>query len=209
MQNSRTHRSFTALARWSWLLVAFLLVSCAAPAPPQAAMLQAPEHSPEVRLYVNEFDASGADLTKILSQIDSDPQTGFSGVNGAQDKFRLGLPVNDDGGIKTSSEISLSDSQLSGLFSAVVAIDAAFSCMEVEDQAYWIINQATVTALLDNQTPLDPEVEGLLADCSDVAESLVDGAQCEDCGCIGPMGGNPSHCPTTGMRTWNPQPIWK
>jgi len=61
------------------------------------------------------------------------------------------------------------------------------SCVESDNQAFWIMDKATVNNLLSELDP-SSELWESVASCGEV---------CEKCGCIGPMSG--PTCPTTLM----------
>lgn len=205
MQNVRTHPTVAVLARWSWLLVVFLLVACAAPAPPRANF-QSMDSVPIPQVFIADPNAPPESLSDALSQVDGSYGSGFDNLDGALQMYKLGNSLNEsEGGLRLTGENTAPPQLLADVFLTLAVTSAPFACIQSEDQAYFVVRLSALEAFASSS----PNPGTGPDDCSQILGSLGIDEQCEDCGCIGPMGGNPASCPTTGMQTWNLQATWE
>ena len=186
------------------LLAAFLLAACAAPPPPRAALRSA-DSAPASMVYIAALAAPQEDFRAALAQFAGPYEGGFANLEDGLQMYRLGNALNEsEGGLLLTTEDSVSLPLVTDALFALAMTEAPFACVEGGDQAYGVIRRSVLEEFAS-----DLSASGSVPDdCSNIAGGLVGDAQCENCGCIGPMGGNPPVCPTTGMLPWPMSPTY-
>lgn len=184
-----------------WLLAAFLLVSCAAPAPPRADF-QSADSVPTSAIFIADPGASQEDFNSALAQFAGPYEGGFANLEDGLQMYRLGNALNEsDGGLLLTKDDSVPFQLVNDALFALAMTDAPFACVKNGDQAYGVVRRSV----------LEESASDLFAsgtgpdDCSHIAGGLAADDRCENCGCIDPMGGN---CPVTGMKQWHILPTF-
>ena len=186
------------------LLAAFLLVSCAAPAPPRADF-QSIDSVPLPVVFIADRDASREDLSAALAHFDGPFEGGFANLDNGLQMYTLGNALNEsEGGMLLTTDDSVPLQLVTDALFALAVTNAAFACVQGGDQAYGVIRRSVLEEFASDLSASGSGPD----DCSNIAGSLAGNAQCENCGCIDPMGGNPPACPTAGMLPWPMSPTY-
>jgi len=118
--------------------------------------------------------------TLIATQNANLPIDSLGDLPNARLKFYSGEPVTNGDALKKPIHVDISDAALvEGLIPHLIG-RVGVSCVETAGQAFWIIDKAAIRSLLDDLDP-SSELWASVASC---------GEECQDCGCIGPMGGS-------------------
>jgi len=182
------------------------MLSCAAPPPPQAT-LRTLDATPASALYVTEFDATSETILKAAAAFSGSSVASIGRLDASQLNYKRGVKLDEGGNAFILPPASLVPEEVLPDLLFPLLIDlSSVACVQSGDQAYWAINQAAVEEIYQSAAAADPAVAQLLADCSQVAETLL-GEVCPTCGCVGPMGGNPPRCPTTWLINRSQRPL--
>lgn len=186
-----------------WLLVALLLVSCAPPAPPRVSP-QTTAADPAALIFVADPQASSADRDAALSQFGNPPLAAYANLDGVMLKYPLGRPINEsDGGILLTSQENVPEDLLAQLLYAMAVTDSSYACVQRGDQAFGAISLLAWQELATGQSTSGSGPN----QCGSIAGGLAVEGECEKCGCIPPMGGNPPVCHFPGMMSWRMDPV--
>ncbi|MFZ1754263.1 MAG: hypothetical protein WBO46_16005 [Caldilineaceae bacterium] len=198
MQQPRTPTIFFLPACWAWLLVAFLLVSCAAPAPPQVTSVGQDEQPAPV-IFIADPDAAREDRIDALSHFMTPPLATFAKQDGAWQIYVQDELVNSEGGVILIGDDSIPEELFTDMLDVLSVTESAFGCTQSGDMAFGAIKPMALADLSN-----DSDVGQTIADCSNVAGPLAADGPCDDCGCIGPMDDDPPQCTANGMQIWDP-----
>jgi len=184
--------------RWSLLVCALtglLLFACAAPPPPQAT-IRTIDVTPGPVLYVLDTAATADDIREMLAGIDGSEYYPIGSLSAMRGNYYAGLPLHSDGaGLVIPEEADAPQEIWPDLLAPFLVGRSPVACMEYADNIYWVFDLAAMAELA-------PEA-AVVTHCGEVVEDEV----CPECGCIGPMGGNPPRCTRDTMNVWYPQAV--
>lgn len=182
-------RSHAALARPVALFVALaiLLISgaCAAPAPSVGTESFPPSVADEPQVSVLPGDASAERIetaladTFLAAEEAQLPVYSTGSLPQTRRNYYGSEPLTAGGALIIPQELDISPEALADALTPHLLGRVGVTCVETDQQAFWLIDKEVIATLLNN---LDPEsaLYASVASC---------GAECQDCGCIGPMTG--------------------
>jgi len=166
------------------LITAIVSGACAAPAPPRVEPYSALV-SEELQVYILPPNASEQTIKMTLTEILSDPmaegsQTESIGeMASIKENYVNKQSLTTNGALLRPVSLEINDQELvEGILPHLIG-RVGVSCVQSSEQAFWILDKTAIRSLVED---LDPN--------SELGQSVAScGAECQDCGCIGPMGG--------------------
>lgn len=158
-------------------------VACAAPPPPRMDTYTAVE-SDGPRGYFLPYDSSLETVQATLDDIYSGGEWQGQSIGNLPEilgNYNNGRPLTTDAALQWPVGYEISEEALIEGLTPHLLGKPGVTCVESGNQAFWIIDTATLGSLLDELDPGSEAYASLLS-CGDVAD-------CEECGCIGPMEG--------------------
>lgn len=186
------------------MVTGLLALACAAPAPPRvttnsAELIAGPAY------YVIAEGTQDQAILDIVATFRGNQPIAIGSLPAMQTNYFQDKGLDDGtNGLHISTSSEDERDSLAQLIFPILIDRSQVTCTELDGQTLWAFNMESIAAM--NVDVNNPDVADVVGECSEVAQEFALG-MCKDCGCVGPMGGNPPRCTALGMNKWEGKPF--